>query len=467
MWNLDQDWYSPRSLLSTPTYYDFPGDRFIPNRSLMDLDQAKTFLTNTKKTKKCHNQNFNDAYRQKLYEKLNLDSEGKPFRMLVFRGSPKSSKKSIRHVDQLQEEDAAALRNSGNQCIPRRYPKKESKVLDAPNIRDDYYTSTFDWGKNNMLAVGLGTEIYVWNSVTSGVSRWCEAAGNNYPTSLSWSEDSKYLATGFADSQLHLFDAETSKPVRNLEGHSKRIATVTWNNRILTSGSRDNSIINHDVRAKKSEVLWVKAHTSEVCGLKWSKRGNLLASGGNDNRIYVWDSSRMNSSNFLHCFKDHKASVKALAWCPYDSAVLASGGGTNDRCIKLWNAQKGTNICSINTKAQVCGLQWNKHHKELLSGHGYSTSAESNQLCLWQYPSMTKVAGMDPHSSRFHNLPHGLDPHSSRVLHLSQSPDGLTVASAGGDETIRFWELFGPPVTDKRKESVLDNLLSMKTMQIR
>lgn len=114
----------------------------------------------------------------------------------------------------------------------------------------------------------------------------------------------------------------------------------------------------------------------------------------------------MNSSNFLHCFKDHSAAVKALAWCPYDPSVLASGGGTDDRCIKLWNVQKGTNICSIDTKAQVCGLQWNRHHKEILSGHGFSTSAEHNQLCLWQYPSMTKVGG--------------LDPHTSRVLHLSQ-----------------------------------------------
>ncbi|KAK2454084.1 cell division cycle 20.2, cofactor of APC complex [Trifolium repens] len=440
MWNLDCDWYSPKSLLSTPTYYDFPGDRFIPNRSLMNLDQAKSFLTN--KTKKCHNKNFNEAYRRKLDEKLNLDSEGKPFRMLVFRGSPKSSKKSIRHIDQMQEEDAAALRNSGNQRLPRRLPKKESRVLDAPYIKNDYYTNTLDWGKNNMLAVALGTEIYFWNSVTSDVSKLFKAAGNNYPTSISWSEDSKYLATGFMHSQLRLYD-----------GHSKRVATLTWNNRILTSGSHDKSIINHDVRARRSEVSRVKTHKAEVCGLKWTKRGNLLASGGNDNHIYVWDSNKMNSSNFLHCFKDHKAAVKALAWCPYDSTVLASGGGTDDRCIKLWNVEKGTNICSIDTKAQVCGLQWNKHHKELLSGHGFSTSAEYNQLCLWQYPSMAKVGA--------------LDPHSSRVLHLSQSPDGLTVASAGGDETIRFWDVFGPPVTDTREDSVLDNILSMKTSQIR
>ncbi|AES66024.1 hypothetical protein MTR_2g060680 [Medicago truncatula] len=43
MWNLDRDWYSPKHLLIPPTLYDFPGDRFIPNRSLMDLDQATSF----------------------------------------------------------------------------------------------------------------------------------------------------------------------------------------------------------------------------------------------------------------------------------------------------------------------------------------------------------------------------------------------------------------------------------------
>lgn len=107
------------------------------------------------------------------------------------------------------------------------------------------------------------------------------------------------------------------------------------------------------VRARNSVISRLNAHTEEVCGLKWSGRGNILASGGNENLVYIWDSAKMNSSNFLHCFKGHCAAVKALAWCPYQSDVLASGGGTQDGCIKLWNAQKGTCICSIDTKAQA------------------------------------------------------------------------------------------------------------------
>ena len=97
-------------------------------------------------------------------------------------------------------------------------------------------------------------------------------------------------------------------------------------------------------------ISWVKAHKAEVCGLKWT-RGNILASGGNENHVYVWDLAKRSSSNFLHCFKDHCAAVKALSWCPYDSSVLASGGGTEDRSIKLWNVKKGTIICSIDPKA--------------------------------------------------------------------------------------------------------------------
>ncbi len=39
--------------------------------------------------------------------------------------------------------------------------------------------------------------------------------------------------------------------------------------------------------------------------------------------------------------------------------------------------------------------------------------------------------------------------HSLRVLYLSMSPDGKTIVTGAGDETLRFWNVF--PGT-KRKE---------------
>ncbi len=82
-----------------------------------------------------------------------------------------------------------------------------------------------------------------------------------------------------------------------------------------------------------------------------------------------------------------QAAVKALAWCPFQSNLLATGGGTADRCIKFWNTHTGAMLSSIDTGSQVCNLQWSRHEREILSSHGFS----KNQLCLWKYPSLVKV----------------------------------------------------------------------------
>lgn len=126
-----------------------------------------------------------------------------------------------------------------------------------------------------------------------------------------------------------------------------------WSKRYVTE--KKESVLVHwlAVRVRNSLVSCLKAHRSQVCGLKWSKTGTLLASGGNDNVVYIWEASRMNSAQFVHRFTNHVASVKALAWCPHNFEVLASGGGSNDGCIKLWDTQQGTCITSVNTEAQA------------------------------------------------------------------------------------------------------------------
>lgn len=112
-------------------------------------------------------------------------------------------------------------------------------------------------------------------------------------------------------------------------------------------------MLSFAVRAVNNLASCIRKHTDEVCGLKWSTEGNMLATGGNENLLYIWEASKMSSSKYLHRLSDHCAAVKALAWCPYQHNVLASGGGLSDGCIKIWNTQKGTCINSVETKAQV------------------------------------------------------------------------------------------------------------------
>ncbi|XP_043717472.1 cell division cycle 20.2, cofactor of APC complex-like [Telopea speciosissima] len=454
MWRLEWDGYSPKRLLSNPVDYYFPGDRFIPNRSLMDIGHAQSLLTS--RTKEGSDPkpgssvelDYNNEYKRKVEEILNLDSEGRPFRMLVFRGSPKTTRRYSRLIEVMEQDRVEITNNFKRSWLP----KSEEKILHAPLLKANYYLNILDWGKNNVLAVALGSEVYLWNANNGLINKLKQTIPeDHYPTSVAWSEDTKTMAIGLSNSGLQLWDAETLQMIRSLDGHrSSRVGSLSWNRNCLASGGHDRSIISHDVRASTSSTSCLRVHTAEVCGLKWSRESNLLASGGNDNIVYIWDASSMKSSKFLHKFSDHHAAVKSLAWCPYQFKILASGGGLQDRCIKLWNLQSGKCINSRDTSAQVCGLEWNRHRKEILSGHGYSLTHQESNLCLWKYPSLSKVGE--------------LKNQISEVLYLSQNPDGSTVVSAGIDETLRFWKVFGPPKTNSLD---FDSLLSLERLHIR
>jgi WD40 repeat protein len=52
-------------------------------------------------------------------------------------------------------------------------------------------------------------------------------------------------------------------------------------------------------------------------------------------------------------FHEHTAAVKALAWDPHISGVLATGGGTQDKHIRFWNTFSGTMLNELDTGSQV------------------------------------------------------------------------------------------------------------------
>ena len=55
----------------------------------------------------------------------------------------------------------------------RKISKTPFKVLDAPNLQDDFYLNLIDWSASNVLAVALGSSVYMWNAVSSKVSKLC------------------------------------------------------------------------------------------------------------------------------------------------------------------------------------------------------------------------------------------------------------------------------------------------------
>eukprot|EP01139_Manchomonas_bermudensis_P024478 Amastigsp_a842759_29.p1 type:complete len:234 gc:universal Amastigsp_a842759_29:724-23(-) len=209
--------------------------------------------------------------------------------------------------------------------------------------------------------------------------------------------------------------------VRHLRGHGARVGALAWAGSLLSSGSRDRLILNRDVRAHEQIGYKLVGHKQEVCGLKWSPDETQLASGGNDNKLLIWAASGVSP---LLRFAEHSAAVKAIAWSPHQHGLLASGGGTADRHIRFWSTATGAALNAVDTGSQVCNLVWSKNVNEIVSTHGYS----QNQIVVWRYPTMAPLAT--------------LTGHTMRVLYLAISPDGQTIVTGAGDETLRFWNVF-------------------------
>eukprot|EP00798_Chlamydomonas_sp_ICE-L_P028038 gene28038-31138_t len=304
---------------------------------------------------------------------------------------------------------------------PRKIARAPFKVLDAPSLQDDFYLNLVDWSAQNVLAVGLGSCVYLWSAHTSKVTKLCDLAPSDVVCSVAWSQRGTYLSVGTNSGKIQIWDVVKVKVVRTMEGHRTRVGTLAWGQGCLASGSRDRSILLRDVRAAEQFTQKLTGHRSEVCGLKWSPDDRQLASGGNDNQLLIWSVS---STSPILRFTDHVAAVKAIAWSPHQHGLLASGGGTADRCIRFWNTASGNALNSIDTGSQVCNISWSKNVNEIVSTHGYS----QNQIIVWKYPSMTKLAT--------------LTGHALRVLYLAVSPDGQTIVSGAGDETLRFWNIF-------------------------
>ncbi|CAN6273295.1 unnamed protein product [Urochloa humidicola] len=311
---------------------------------------------------------------------------------------------------------------------PRKIPRTPYKILDAPTMQDDFYRNLLDWSSQNILAVGLGNTTYLWDASRDKVTKLFDLGEDDDVCSVGWAQSGTHLAVGTKQGKVQIWDVTRSKRIRTMDVHRMRVGALAWGSSLLSSGSRDKSILHHDIRAQEDYVSKLAAHKSEVCGIKWSYDDRQLASGGNDKRLFVWN---------LHSVKpvlkktEHKAAIKAIAWSPHLHGLLASGGGTKDGCIRFLNTTKNMHLSCVDTGSQVCNLIWSKNMNEIVSTHGDS----QNQIIVWRYPTMSKIAT--------------LTGHTDRVLHLAISPDGQSIATCAGDETLQFWNAF-PPLKSER-----------------
>ncbi|XP_010084284.1 PREDICTED: cell division cycle protein 20 homolog B, partial [Pterocles gutturalis] len=265
-------------------------------------------------------------------------------------------------------------------------PLEPEVRLHIAGLRNDYYLNILDWSLENLIAVAVGSAAHVWNGGTlQAIESIDLKSSSKYISSLAWIKEGTCLAIGTSDGEVQLWDIETKKRLRNMFGHLSVVGALSWNHYILSSGSRLGSIHHHDVRVPRHHAGTLCQNKQSICSLKWSLTNQFLASGSSDGILNIWPSDpgvKLQSQPLKTM--PHSSAVKAMNWCPWQSKVLATGGGMKDGILRVWDINREKIIQSAATDSQVCSLLWLPKTSELMTAQGLP----GNQMKIWKYPML-------------------------------------------------------------------------------
>jgi WD40 repeat protein len=368
---------------------------------------------------------------------------------------------------------------------------------------------------HRLVSGGWDTTARVWNTQTLEPIILLNGHADQV-TALTFSPDGGLLACADSANAIHLWDAEAGKILHVLKEHEEEIRCLTfapdgqrlasagadrvihlWDARqgrllsgrgnptlqrtqmaITPDGSRLASTCGGaglriwDIRGSESEIRPQEDGALHV--LAGSSDGKLLAGGGGDNRVRVWETSSGKLQGYL---EGQKGKVAAAAFSP-DGTILASASDV-DGMVWLWNIQTREPVLVIPEAADACTVETLAFHPQgrylAVGGIDWlATGGSDGAICIWDIQQNCSVAVLDRGATRIEFDAKGrwlaaaslresiclwdmdalirdpeenalpvreLTGHTESVTSIAFSPDGNRLASGSDDRTLRLWNV--------------------------
>ncbi|MGH3870404.1 MAG: TIR domain-containing protein [Pseudonocardiaceae bacterium] len=247
------------------------------------------------------------------------------------------------------------------------------------------------------------------------------------------------LATGDGDGIVLLWDvtnpAHPSRIGSPFDGGDK--VSLTPDGHILATGSQDGKTILWDLAdlarprqlgAPLTAPSNLPDHHYGVISVAFGPDGRMLATGGSDHSVILWDLTDPSRSRRIGPLPTgHGEEVNSVAFSP-DGRTLATG--SLDRTVILWDLTDPS-------RPRRIGLPLLGHTKGVRSvafapdGNTLATASTDNTVILWDLTDLTRP----------HRLGQPLIGHDSGVFSVDFSPEGRSLATAGADRTVILWDL--------------------------
>jgi len=236
-------------------------------------------------------------------------------------------------------------------------------------------------------------------------------------SSYAFSASGTRFLTGATDETVRLWDLESRRCLRTLEGHTANIWSVIWSpdQRNALSASDDKTVRLWDVDTGECSRVF-EGHTQGVNSVAWHPNHRRVLSGSDDKTVRLWD---VDTGRCLRVFKGHEDQVWGTALSADQRRVFSC---SSDRTVRLWNAETGRCL-------------------RVLEGH-----TDRLRTLALSADELYALSGGKDGTLRVWDLKTGkclrvITGHDGYVWALAWSADQRHALSGGADSTVRLWNL--------------------------
>ena len=190
---------------------------------------------------------------------------------------------------------------------------------------------TFSPDSKAIASVSADKTIRIWDAATGAPLKTLEGHAS-YVHSAAYSPDSKAIVSASADKTIRIWDAATGAPLKTLEGHTDFVYSAAYSpdGKAIVSASADKTVRIWDA-ATGAPLKTLEGHTDFVLSAAYSPDGNTVASGSRDNTVRIWDAA---AGALLKTLEGHTRRVKWVGYSP-DGKTLASA--SMDGTVLIWD----------------------------------------------------------------------------------------------------------------------------------
>ena len=231
--------------------------------------------------------------------------------------------------------------------------------------------------------------------------------------------------------QVELVDRANGKPLSsaNLGKTDVNVLHATADGSLLAAGGGVPGLrgevhvwklLSSDAHQLAEHRTWT-AHDDTIYAIAFSPDGKLLATGGYDRKIKIWN---LADAKLLHTFTTHNDTIYDLAFHP-GGRILASASA--DFTVKLWDAIEGKRLDTLGQSTkELYAVAFHPNGKQV------AAAGVDNRIRVWSVSDDAREGSNPLAFSRF--------AHEEPVLRLAYTPNGRLLISAAEDRLVKVWD---------------------------